>query len=1052
MRVPLAKVLYAFRFGRLRVRLGLLVLVPLIGINVSTVRLFGVEQADLFLQGLLDRNLYQQALDYLEQMQSSPLVDDSFRNKILYHQGVTLLEQSRHTVDPTAQARLLQDAQARLEKFAAENPGNISAAEAQMQLAMVFTEQGKRGLAHVARLPDGNSYTSEREKLRGEARSAFERAVPLFQAAVDAYDAELKKTSPTNAEGSEAASTEEITRQELRGRLAQARVLAAQNQFEIAQTHSSESPEFRQLHEAAAKELAKLYEDHSRWLVGFYARLYEGRCYQALAQFPLALGCYEDILNQSNVLPAFRPLMAKASRHRAECFIAQGKFDAAIESARDWLSSARSSEEKDPEWLAVRYRLAEALQRKGESLQAESLDRRKYLAEARDAYRLASSAPNEFQASARAASAALSRGGRNQLDPPRTFQEAYDRGKESLASMNASKMALPMAQNNNPAAVPELEAQIEQGKTDARANFERALALRDDDTDLAKLNEVRYFLCWLNYDDGDYYRAAVLGEFLARRYPDHSAAASAAKLAMASYEQLHLSASKENTSPGNDDFEARRMAEMAEFITRRWPKSEDAEAAFGILVSYAIRNDRIGDAIKLLEQVSEESRPRFELQLGIASWGRYLELSQKQGAERMDDATLKELKESAIRFLTSGYSAASRDSEVNTSVAAAGLYLAQAAISEGSFDEAIRLLEAPAIGPLTLIAEHHPAVDRQTFTVEAYKAALRAYVSASPPQSERAVEIMNDLEAAIGSGEKSADQLTRIYVGLGIALEQQIGELRSSGKEQEAEHVGAAFVEFLDRIAARQENTDWPVRQWIAQTYFNLGTGSSTNTATNASTRSKSSQEYLVKAREGYASLIEAADADPSIAPSATSILGAKFRLGECYRELGEYKKAIDTFSSILMDKESSLVVQRAAALAYQQRGDAENYRWYERAIYGGQKVKSTGENRVWGWLKLAQVAENAARSNPSFLNTFFEARLNSARCRYLAGMKQTGAAKKKDIAVAEQSVRSTFQLYPDLGGDRWRAEFDALLKQIQSAAGEKPLGLKAIAAPTPAS
>ena len=56
-------------------------------------------------------------------------------------------------------------------------------------------------------------------------------------------------------------------------------------------------------------------------------------------------------------------------------------------------------------------------------------------------------------------------------------------------------------------------------------------------------------LCWLDWEAGDYYRAAVLGDFLARRYPDHPAAAASAKLALASYEQL-LQAAAQNRNAG----------------------------------------------------------------------------------------------------------------------------------------------------------------------------------------------------------------------------------------------------------------------------------------------------------------------------------------------------------------------------------------------------------------------------------------------------------------------------------------------------------------------
>ena len=58
-------------------------------------------------------------------------------------------------------------------------------------------------------------------------------------------------------------------------------------------------------------------------LVGLYARLYEGRCYQAIGKYQLALGCYEELLGKDNVLPPFRKLIAAGiapqgrSAHRA---------------------------------------------------------------------------------------------------------------------------------------------------------------------------------------------------------------------------------------------------------------------------------------------------------------------------------------------------------------------------------------------------------------------------------------------------------------------------------------------------------------------------------------------------------------------------------------------------------------------------------------------------------------------------------------------------------------------------------------------------------------
>jgi tetratricopeptide (TPR) repeat protein len=195
---------------------------------------------------------------------------------------------------------------------------------------------------------------------------------------------------------------------------------------------------------------------------------------------------------------------------------------------------------------------------------------------------------------------------------------------------------------------------------------------------------------------------------------------------------------------------------------------------------------------------------------------------------------------------------------------------------------------------------------------------------------------------------------------------------------------------------------------------------------------SKSATDYLTKARDAYQKLVDDAAKDPKLAPNETSLLAAKVQLGECLRALGEYDKALDLFAAILAEKEASLAVQRSAALAYQQRGQREGAKFLEAAIYGGYKNEKTGQNRVWGWLRISQVAARASGTDPKFRDSFFEARLNLSKCRYLAAMKQTGDERKQDLDKARQSIESLARLYPDLGGERWKPQFDALLKSIE--------------------
>ena len=263
-------------------------------------------------------------------------------------------------------------------------------------------------------------------------------------------------------------------------------------------------------------------------------------------------------------------------------------------------------------------------------------------------------------------------------------------------------------------------------------------------------------------------------------------------------------------------------------------------------------------------------------------------------------------------------------------------------------------------------------------------------------------------------------------------------ELRTAGKPYEANRVAAAFAKFLDKIRDQEGEPSWPTRVWLAQTYYSMGSeqlGTSHpagGAAPTAEALSKAGRDYVTKARDAYQQLLTDVSKNPQLAPSETAALAIKMQLAECYRALGEYDKSLDTFYDILKEKETSLAVQRAAALAYQDRGQHDDAKYFENAIHGGYVVKSNGQNRIWGWLKISQVAGQASKQDDKFKDAFYEARLNISRCRYLAAMKQTGNGRQQDLTKAKQTIQSVAQLYPDLGGDKWKPQFDQLLKDIE--------------------
>ncbi len=268
------------------------------------------EQAGEFLKALHDRGLDELSLDYLDRMRTSPLAGDDFRRRIPLEQGLVLLSLSRRAADAAVRSQRLDEARKQLEEFAAANPTSVEAAEAEIQIGGVLVEQGRQAAARAARISADDTGKAQRERLREEGRRYLTDAGGQFERVAASLSTDLRQQPLAPASDAEVATG---NRKELRARVAQAQYLAANSKFEIAQTFDVDSSKYRELHEAAAKELSALsdkYSSASIW--AYFARLDEGRCYQALGQYSLALGCFQDIISRAASEASFRPLISRA--------------------------------------------------------------------------------------------------------------------------------------------------------------------------------------------------------------------------------------------------------------------------------------------------------------------------------------------------------------------------------------------------------------------------------------------------------------------------------------------------------------------------------------------------------------------------------------------------------------------------------------------------------------------------------------------------------------------------------------------------------------------
>ncbi len=981
--------------------------------------------ADELLAGLRKRGWHDTALEYLDEAAKDPLATPAFLEKLGYERASTQVSLARQAAGEKKRRALLLEAAAGFQRFAAEKSNSPHQLQALATAGNLFTEQALYATNKAAKLPEAAQ--KQREQLHDTTRDFLNQAKKPLQTLLEQCEAKLKSL-PKAAERQKNRGAQ-ASRQQLLGKQAEARFLLAKLDFEKSRTYAPGSKAQQKTLKAAAKAFEKLYQDYEDKLVGFYGRFYQGRSYQASGDLEEALKCYWDIIDQPPIANKdFRRLVAKATRYRAECHLAVDDLEKAIEECRQWLDESRGPELSEPDWLAVAYQLATAYEAKAAN--SGSSEAKRSRTAARKLYREIAKNSGEFQHDAKAKMATTG-SRREQPALVKTFDEAFAAGKDALEQMNSAKLAAKLSKENNPSAYESLADQAKADRIAATQYFEQASRLADDETDSEQLVTARYFLCWLFWEAGRLDETAVIGEFLARHYPENKYAPGAAKLALAAYERLYKSA-KQAGDP--TDFEAQQLAEVAELLATRWPESPEASAALNLLINIALRDNRLPDAERILERLPPAGRAAAELQLGGAIWNRFLRASRKNAEP--DEATLA-LKQKAGQLLAQGFKTLKAKSQATTAEATGVLYFAQFLLADGAAELAVTALEHSAVGPLSLIENNSPAAQRAEFVQETYKVALRAYVSVEPPQREQAQAMMSALESAIGDRGNAQQKLISIYVSLGLQLQQQISTLTTDGQTDKARAVATAFEDLLARVTERAGAADdWKIQSWIAQTNLQLGQG----------LRGKDAARYYQQAEAAYQTLLKKADQDPKFAPSPIAILATKKRLADCLQAQQKYAEAFQQYTSILQSKPNMLELQLAAATALQQWGtEAKDVQRLEKSIRGAEP-QANRKNLVWGWLRLAAIADQAKRKAErkaggkpdqsgkvaKYQNLFFEARYHAAQARFAAAKLATGTVRQKQLRKARQSLESMKQLYPDLGGPQWKNAYLKLLKQME--------------------
>jgi hypothetical protein len=1056
-----------------------------------------IDDTQPFVEALRQQHYFDTAAAYLQRRANDPNVAADAKSTIAYQQALVLLEAAEQASDVKVRDDDRRQAQDKLKEFLAANPEHELAPAARERLGNLLLEMGDTILAQAKKWGGNQSkQRSQAQTKYGDARGVFEESARRLRAQLDKLPAGEQ-------------------REELGPQWLGASVNVGRATYEMALASEPDSDQQKKLFSDAAAQCSSLYHKYPKRLGGAVAHFYEACCYDELGQRPEALTAYTDlIVDLPEAEASFRPIKTQALKRAQQLWMQNHDYQAVVDATLTLAKTAHGAELQDADWLAIKLATATSLKEVVAASTKKDVKTTSYLRDAKElASDVAKSKNAELQTQARDLLAQIERGidqapaakdaPQRSATPKRqvlqlaaetrtttpaatadhqtpeeapSFDEMYDRAADATEDVKSIQIELDFARKEetpDTKHIAELETDLKTRRDESMKFCLEAMARAGVGANVEKLNQLRYWVCWFQYAKGNYYDAALLGDFLARKYPKASGALPGAQVAMASLDAIYRQ--HRQAGDNNATFAGTQLNSLAAYVMKQWPNEPEAAAALEALIRFAIDEGNYDKVRKIIGQMPDSvARISGEAKLGQALWAKYLRTMQQQreqkAAETTDatannngaaaaapaatapaanaptkqdlDAMLKEAEQS----LELGIDGFRKQENVDERAVLAALSLAQLEVNGGHANKAVALLDDPKIGPMTLLKKNSPATQAENIPAEIYKTALRAYVAAEPQQLDDATAAMDALEKLYASDPDGPARLTQLLVSSAYDLQQQIDELNREGNSDKAASTVKAFEKFLSKIAQRESAVDYRTLNWVAAMYEGLGNGLSPGELGNGAAGSTGShravkltadeKRYLEQAVKAYEAILARAKEKPDSVP-ADRLPVIKRRLALDYRSLGDYQKSIDLFIELLKDKPTLLPVQIEAAYTYQMRGENDNPDYFVGAMLGGRGPAQS----IWGW---SQIAQRAARDK-KFVDVFHEARYNMALCRVeFSATRKDPEEKKKLLELAKKTIRETKQFEGTMGGAKWKPQYDKLLREIQKGLGDSVSGLTA--------
>ncbi|HEV3203775.1 MAG TPA: hypothetical protein VGY77_05300, partial [Gemmataceae bacterium] len=547
-----------------------------------------------YVQELRARGLSKYALEYLEKVSNQP--PEELAKVLLLEKAKARSDVAQLETDPNIRETLYTQAQEELTVFIQNNADSPMVAEATMELGRILAGKGKvlvgradRLDTPAARRPDLNRAQAQFQ----EAAKRLEEAAGMMAKQLSSKDLDPKiKTALTKIK-------------------AQLELELGINYLDLFLTYEElETKERPKIAKKALESLQKVGGGDDKNPLYWVARAWIGKYHYETQDFSKCVSELDKVIKAAG--PQTEPGKRLARYFHLlvvdkEPNPKKDLLTAKVKEAEDWLKDYPSYV-NTPEGFGARFQLAEGLL-------AQALKRDKTAQNTAEVQQLFTRAEKLFEALEKSATdysrlarerklnIIVTRSGertRGDINKLVNFQECFLRAQLEIFYIGEEEQKPP-----KDAKPEDLKKKRDQHVQNIVKALHRALELADAKTPLEELNEARYLLTFIYQQEmNEPYRAAILGEHLARTQPQSSRAGVAAGYALQAYSTILAEDESNEGNPQNVEASRRRLQDLAAYMEKTWPADPATDSARHRMASLFYKEKKYPEAIAVLSKIS----------------------------------------------------------------------------------------------------------------------------------------------------------------------------------------------------------------------------------------------------------------------------------------------------------------------------------------------------------------------------------------------------------------------------------------------------------------